>query len=95
MESFDGLTIHKDLRLKGDLTTHQSVCLETRYIGKIKTKKQLIVLPTATLQGEIKAQSVDIEPGAQIDAEIQIGSSLTQWFKPPRFLKKLFSRSHE
>ena len=90
----ESLHITDQLKLKGDLTSAQSVHLSTQYLGKIKTKRQLLCDPKAILQGGIRSETLKIESGSKVNAEVQVGTRIPLWLKIP-FTFLNFSSSDE
>jgi cytoskeletal protein CcmA (bactofilin family) len=89
VDSNELLHITNQLKLKGDLTCVQSVHLSTQYHGRIRTKKNLLCDKSSLLQGGIRSQTLYIEPGAKVNAEVQIGTRIPLWLKNPFSLVNL------
>ncbi len=94
MDPAESLHITDQLKMKGDLTSAQSIHLSTQYVGKIKTKRNLLCDERATLQGAIRSQTLKINPGAKINADVQIGTRIPLWLNLP-FSLTHFSSSDE
>lgn len=41
--------------------------------GKIRARDRIVVEPTGVLRGQVDAPSVDVRPGARIDAVLKVG----------------------
>lgn len=89
VDSNQSLHITNQLKLKGDLTCGQSVHLSTQYHGRIRTKKNFLCDKSAFIQGGIRSQTLNVELGAKINAEVQIGTRIPLWLKNPFSLVNL------
>jgi cytoskeletal protein CcmA (bactofilin family) len=66
-------------RLRGEFKAVASIRLETDFTGSITTAGKLAVPSFVKVIAEVKADSIQVEPGANLTGKLQIGSARAPW----------------
>jgi cytoskeletal protein CcmA (bactofilin family) len=77
------------IRLVGDLTVLGNARIECEVRGRVYVREHLHLEPNAVVHGEIHSGSLRIVPGAEVKADVAVGSAVK--VKPVPSLLKFFS----
>jgi len=73
-ESLEPLQVGRSGWVQGEIVSRGPVLIEGRVDGNVFSHTQIRLLPTAVVNGTLRAPRIDIRPGALLEGEITTGT---------------------